>query len=242
MKQALAIAHNVRKHAKKMSKGGAVNEDLSPETSNPSATKTEDLDHLHLGEFAQNHEDIDEPAEPMKEVHPQDDAMGRSESGERIRRALHMSRGGSVDERHIKQPGEDRRLAMNDTYPTNPYEESDTQAQDSDYGDAPMRNTYGDEDQQANRAATARSPMRMAEGGMIRDLNEAPRHDQSMSMPNNEEGMVDQDEARMGRLARILNSVRNDNMGKYSNSNTPVPSGTQRMSNRPHAGKMRKQP
>lgn len=231
-------------------KGGSVqNESLNPRHEDPEALATSDIDHLRLGDMAQNHEDMPESSEPKREVHPMEEDMGRNNPiGERITRALRMSKGGSVDERHIPEPGENRRLAMNDTYPIEDSYESDTMAQDKDEAHSPsgILNQGGDEDQDMAQAATSRTPVQMAEGGSVpRDLNAQPRHGQDVVEAMNERSMEDQDEARKGRLQRALDEVmrfhRNpssplESPGRISNSNVPVPSGDQRQSNKPKPG------
>lgn len=291
-------------------KGGEVrNMKLHPESRPGNAPATSSLDHMDLDSMAQNHEDMKEPSEPSFSMSPDMENMGRNNPiGDRIMRAVGMALGGSVDEHDgmhspnsdVEEGGENlphgedenRALALNDTYPPGKAE-SDTQAQDEMYGDAPMHNQVGDSDQEDARNRWQQSAKNMAKGGPvpqgdnmqnpqrrlsdaneqgdsaqemdrshsdryssneaygqpeylamggeIRDLNKQPREGQ-MPMPDyNEESMVDQDEARKNRIQRALDGLPR-RPGQYSNSNTPNPSGDQRMSNRPHSGKMRKQP
>lgn len=158
MKQSLAIAYNIKRHAKKrMAEGGEVNESLHPEHENPDAIETQNIGDEHLGMKAQEHEDLAEPAEPMEHVEPMKEDMGRSDADiSRIMRAVKMAMGGSVDEQHKPMPNEDRALAMNDTYPPGAAE-SDTQAQDEGFGEGPMNNEMGDEDQEEVRRKTRMS-------------------------------------------------------------------------------------
>jgi hypothetical protein len=255
-------------------KGGEVeNESLHPDNEPTDSLATSDIDHLRLGSMAQDHEDMPEPSEPKRHVDPAEVNMGRSaglEFSDRIKRAVRMAMGGSVDEQDGLQTnstrnggGEsldqdemsERSLAMNDTYPPGKAE-SDTQAQDEMFGDYnPAEGGVGNDDQESGRRNWQQTAKNMAMGGGVPtaetpDLNKQPRSGQAPMVDYNEEGMVDQDEARKGRLQRALDEVmtfhRNprtpfERPARISNSNTPVPSGTQRMSNRPHPDK-KKQP
>lgn len=155
--QSLAIAYNMRKKMKKMSEGGEVNEDLHPEHNSDEALATADIDHLSMSAHDQSHGQLPQPAEPKEHIMPGAEDMGRNNPiGERIVRALNMAMGGSVEEQHKPIENEDRRLAMNDTYPPGKAE-SDTQAQDEGFGDAPMDSEEGDPDQERNRSRMSRA-------------------------------------------------------------------------------------
>lgn len=166
--QSLAIAYSIKRKAKKMSKGGEVNESLHPEHSNPNALKTQDIDSEHQSAMKQEHDQpMATPAEPKQRVDPMEEDMGRNDpDDDRIMRAVRMAvggmtpegyaKGGSVDEHQPKEPGAGERLAMNDTYPPGAAE-SDTQAQDEGFGEGPMNNQSGDADQEEARRRTRAS-------------------------------------------------------------------------------------